>query len=144
MFTVIFVTNVFASRILEQSDTIKNPTVPKEIVSSFSKMHPNAKLVNWTKSNSIYIASYKEENINLWTTFDSEGQLLENKWKVLLTELPYTTQTFIKKNNIQGSLEYYKIIDAKSAVNYEISSFNKSYVFNSEGDLYKTIELLKK
>lgn len=141
---IIFVTNVFASNIFAKTDTIKNPTVPKEIVASFSKTHPNAKLINWAKSNGIYIVSYREETTNLWTTYDADGQLLETKWKVRVSDLPTPTQDYIKKNNTQGIQEYYKIIDAGGTVNYEVSSLNKSYVFNTEGELYKTIELLKK
>jgi|GEM_PF-1655388 len=142
--SVIFVSNAFASRRLEKTDTIKNPTVPKEIVASFSKTHPNAKLINWAKSNGIYIVSYREETTNLWTTYDADGQLLETKWKVRVSDLPTATQDYIKKNNTQGIQEYYKIKDASGTVNYEVSSLNKSYVFNIEGELYKTIELLKK
>jgi hypothetical protein len=137
--TIIFVSNVFA-----KYDTIKNPVVPKEIVTGFSKAHPNAKLVNWTKYNNIYIASYRQDNANLWTTYDSKGQLLENKWKVTAVNLPAATQDYIKKNNTQGIQEYYKIIDAAGTINYEVSSFAKSYIFNSEGEHYKTVELLKK
>lgn len=141
---VIFVTNVFASRVLAKTDTIKNPTVPKEIVATFSKTHPNAKLVNWAKSNGIYIVSYREETTNLWTTYNADGELLETKWKVRVSDLPTAIQDYIKKNNTQGIQEYYKIINEDRIVNYEVSSLNKSYVFNSEGELYKTIELLKK
>jgi len=142
--SIIFESHVFASQFFAKSDTIKNPTVPKEIVASFSKTHPNAKLANWMKSNSIFIVSYKENNKNLWTTYDSNGQLLENKWKVLSTELPSETQDYVKKNNTQGIQEYYKIIDASGTINYEVSSLQKSYIFNSEGEYYKTIEFLKK
>lgn len=141
---VLFASQTFALMISEKTDTIKNSSVPKKILASFSKMLPNAKLVNWAKSNSIYIVSYRENNQNLRTTFDRDGKLSENKWKVLITDLPSATQDYIKKNNTQGIQEYYKIIDASGNVNYEVSSPNKSYFFNSNGEHYKTIELLKK
>lgn len=141
---IFIATNVFAFNIKEGTDTIKNPTVPKVTLNSFSKAHPNAKLAYWTKSNNIYIVSYREKNSNLWSTYDSKGKFLENKWKVIFAELPVLAQDYIKKNSTKVVQEYYKIIDSNGIVNYEISSPNKSYVFNCNGEHYKTIELLKK
>jgi hypothetical protein len=142
--TILLVSNAFAFSIMVETDTIKNPTVPKEILTSFSKAHPNAKLAYWTKSNNIYIVSYREQSSNLWTTYDSNGQFLENKWKVVLAELPIPTQDYIKRNSTKAVQEYYKITDSSGVINYEVSSPNKSCVFNSNGEHYKTIELLKK
>lgn len=135
---------IFASQGFAKHDTIKNPTVPKEIIASFAKAHPDAKLMTWSKSNNIFIVAYREVNSNLWTTFDSEGKLLENKWKITLAELPLPVQDYIKKNNSKAVQEYYKIIDANGAINYEVSSAERSDVFDSQGRHFKTTELIKK
>lgn len=135
---------VFASQGFAKNDTIRNPTVPKDIVASFAKTHPDAKLMTWSKANNIYIVSYRENNANLWTTYDSNGALLENKWKIQAKDLPVAAQDFIKKNNTQGIQEYYKSTDASGAIYYEVSSPDKSYVFDAEGTHFKTIESVKK
>jgi hypothetical protein len=134
----------FASQGFAKSDTIRNPTVPKEIVASFAKAHPDAKLVNWAKANSSYIVSYREANYNLWTIYDLNGELIESKWRILEKDLPSPTLDYIKKNNTQGIQEYYKIVDASGVINYEISALHKSYIFDTNGEYFKTIESLKK
>ncbi|WP_018342331.1 hypothetical protein [Cytophaga aurantiaca] len=134
----------FASQGFAKSDTIRNPTVPKEIVASFAKAHPDAKLVNWAKANSTYLVSYREASYNLWTVYDLDGGLIESKWRILAKDLPAATQDYIKENNTQGIQEYYKVMEANGTINYEITALTKSYVFDSEGVLYKTIESLKK
>jgi hypothetical protein len=134
----------FATQGFAKSDTIRNPTVPKEIVASFAKAHPDAKLVNWAKAKSTYIVSYRETNSNLWTIYDLNGDLIESKWRVFEKDLPSATLNYIKTNNTQEIQEYYKIIEANGNINYEVSTLTKSYMFDSEGLFYKTIELLKR
>ncbi|ABG60148.1 hypothetical protein [Cytophaga hutchinsonii] len=123
-----------------QSDTIKDPGVPKQVETSFEKNHPNAKQVNWIKEDQTYIASYKEHNVNQWTSYDNLGKLLENKWKIPVTELPFSAQNHARKNNTEGVQEYYKITNFKGVVSYEIATPSKEFFFDSAGALVKTVE----
>lgn len=130
--------------VLAQTDTtINDPNVPKQVESSFAKNHPNAKQVNWIQDDQTYIASYKEHNVNQWTSYDHLGKLLENKWKVAVTELPYSAQSHARKNSTDGPQEYYKITNYKGVVSYEIATPGKNFYFDSAGSLIKTVQPAK-
>jgi hypothetical protein len=132
------------TQMFAQHNTIKNPTVPKQITSSFNKSHPNAKLVNWCHVNGTYIATFKEGNSTLWTTFDNNGLLLENKWKVTAAELPEAIRDSIPENNSLQDQEIYKRTNAKGFISYEINSPDKKIIYNAHGEHVSTTEMIKR
>ncbi|WP_299250331.1 hypothetical protein [uncultured Cytophaga sp.] len=141
---ILFLTIVLVGQSFAQHDTLKNPTVPKEITSSFNKAHPNAKLVNWSRTNGTYIATFKEGTSTLWTTYDNTGLLLENKWKVTSAELPEMIRDSIPESKANPAQIIYKRTDAKGFVSYEINSPNKKVIYNSFGEHVSTTEMIKR
>jgi hypothetical protein len=131
-------------QIFAQHNTLKNPTVPKQITASFNKSHPNAKLVNWCHVNGTYIASFKEGNSTLWTTFDNNGLLLENKCKVTAAELPAMIRDSIPESKSLENQEIYKRTNGKGFVSYEINSPDKKVIYNANGVHVSTTEMIKR
>ena len=129
-------------RMLAQTETaIEDTDVPKVVEASFAKTHPNAKQLNWIKEDQTYVASYKEHNVNQWTSYDHLGKLLENKWKVPVNELPYSAQSHARKNGSEHMQEYYKITNFRGVVSYEVVTATKEFYFDSAGSLVKTLEV---
>jgi hypothetical protein len=127
-----------------QHDTIKNPTIPREVLGSFNKTHPNAKLVNWSRANGEYLATYKEKNSTLWTTYNSKGSLIENKWKVSAAELPKTLLDSIPESDSLQNKEIYKRTNANGFISYEINSPDKKIIYNANGKHVSTTEMIKR
>ena len=118
--------------------------MPKQITTSFMKTHPDAKLINWSRANGTYIATFQENNSTLWSTYDEKGLLLENKWKVSMNELPFIITDSIKEKDINKDVAYYKTTNANGLIRYEIKTPDKKTVFSSNGQAISTTEKIKR
>lgn len=134
---------VFTSQVFAQSDTIKKTIIPKQVTTSFTKTHPNAKLVHWEIVDEIYIVSYQENSKKGWTTYDNTAKILEKRWQISESELPFSVLSYVKKNNASNLPEYYKMTNEKNIASYSVRSPNKELFFDSVGKHVKTVEKIR-
>ncbi|MCD4746973.1 MAG: PepSY-like domain-containing protein [Bacteroidales bacterium] len=92
----------------------KQIRIPKKVEDSFIEKFPSAKKTEWKKENSrSYIATFKQNNTEIFANFDEQGNLLETNTEIDNSALPEKVINAVKKQFID-----YKIIEAKKVEPY--------------------------
>lgn len=122
-----------------ESEKIADKDVPTAVSGTFTKTHPNAKMVSWKKKDGKYAAEYDENSSKTWSIYDASGKLVETKVKIKESEAPQSIVDYANKNHndILGK-EYYKMTDAKGNVTYAYKANDKKIIFDSKGAYLKT------
>jgi hypothetical protein len=122
-----------------QPEKITDKDVPTVVSGTFTKSHPNAKMVSWKKKDGKYAAEYDENSTKTWSIYDASGKLVETKTKIKESEAPQSVADYANKNHkdILGK-EYFKMTDAKGAVTYGVKVNDKKLIFDSKGNYIKT------
>jgi len=122
-----------------QSEKLMDKDVPASVSGTFTKTHPNAKMVSWKKKDGKYAAEYDENSTKTWSIYDESGKLVETKVKIKESEVPKSVLDYGNKNHkdILGK-DYYKMTDAKGVVTYGYKANDKKMIFDSKGNYIKT------
>lgn len=123
------------------SEKIADKDVPTAVSSTFSKTHPNAKMVSWKKSDGKYAAQYDESSTKTWSIYDATGKLVDTKIKIKESEVPKAATDYVSKNHKDPlEKEYFKATDSKGTVTYDVKVKDKKMVFDSNGNYIKTAD----
>ena len=138
---VLLAAAAFALQVNAQTEPekITDKDVPTAVSGTFTKTHPNAKMVSWKKKDGKYAAEYDENSTKTWSIYDASGKLFETKVKIKESEAPQSVVDYANKNHtdILGK-DYYKITDAKGVVTYAYKANDKKIIFDSKGNYIKT------
>ncbi len=115
--------------------------VPKNVMTTFQNLYPNATDINWDKFENDYIAYFENDGNYSEATFDSTGKWLETSTSMEVEQMPDFIALYISEN-IEEAVDYYNNItmtERPDEVRYDVSFATESYtvylVFNEEGDL---------
>lgn len=117
---------------------VQEASVPPFILSSFNKMHPNAKVDKWGKEGNNYEAEFKENGIETSVELGPNGQLIATEVEINVSDLPkavadYFAATMPGKKIAEAS----KITSATGTVSYEAEVDKVDYHFDSNGTFVK-------
>ena len=123
------------------SQKIADKDVPATVSSTFTKAHPNAKMVSWKKMDGKYAAEYDESSTKTWSVYDATGKLVETKVKVKESDVPKMATDYVSKNHKDPlEKEYFKATDPKGTVTYDVKVKDKKMIFDSNGNYIKTVD----
>lgn len=119
---------------------VKEADVPPAIKTSFSKLHPSAKVDKWEKEGNNYEAEFTENKVETSVEFGPNGQLIATEVEINVSDLPKAVSDYCTKNMPGKKIaEASKITDAKGAVSYEAEVDKADYIFDSNGVFIKKV-----
>ena len=122
-----------------EPEKIMDKDVPTAVSGSFTKTHPNAKMVSWKKKDGKYAAEYDENSTKTWSIYDASGKLVETKIKIKESEAPKSVVDYANSNYKDAlDKDYFKMTDAKGVVTYGFKAKDKKVIFDSKGTYIKT------
>lgn len=122
-----------------EPEKVMDKDVPAAVSGTFSKTHPNAKMVSWKKKDGKYAAEYDENSTKTWSIYDASGKLVETKVKIKESEAPKAVADYVNKNHKDVmEKEYFKMTDAKGVVTYGVKVKDKKLIFDSMGNYIRT------
>lgn len=122
-----------------EPEKITDKDVPTAVSSTFTKTHPNAKMVSWKKKDGKYAAEYDENSTKTWSIYDASGKLIETKVKIKESEAPQSVVDYAdNKYNDVTDKDYFKITDPKGSVTYGVKVKDVKLIFDSKGNYIKT------
>lgn len=114
---------------------VKEADVPPVIKTSFSKLHPNAKVDKWEKEAVNYEAEFTENKVESSAEFGPNGQLIATETEINVSELPKGATEYCAKNMAGKKIkEASKIVAANGQVSYEAEVDEADYIFDSNGN----------
>ena len=121
-----------------EPEKIADKDVPAAVSGTFTKTHPNAKMISWKKKDGKYAAEYDENDVKTWSIYDASGKLVETKVKIKDSEAPKSVVDYANKNYDGADKDYFKITDTKGVVTYGFKAKDKKVTFDSKGAYIKT------
>ncbi|MCW3104806.1 MAG: hypothetical protein JWO09_3246 [Bacteroidetes bacterium] len=120
--------------ITANAQKLKESDVPPVIKSSFTKLHPAAKVEKWEKEQNNYEAEFHDGKTEMSVLLGPNGQLMETEKEISATELPKAASDYVAKNLAGKKVnEASQIIDAKGNVSYEAEVDEVDYIFDANG-----------
>lgn len=117
---------------------MKEADVPAAVKSSFSKLHPNAKVEKWEKEAPNYEAEFHEGKTEMSVLMDASGKLLQTEMEINPSGLPKGVSDYAAKNLSGKKIkEAAKITDASGTVTYEAEIDEADYIFDANGTFIK-------
>lgn len=122
-----------------QPEKVMDKDVPTAVSGTFTKTHPDIKMVSWKKKDGKYAAEYDEKGTKTWSVYDASGKLVETKIKIKESEAPQSVVDYAIKNHKDVlDRDYFKTTDTKGVVNYGYKAKDKKIIFDSNGNYIKT------
>lgn len=138
---VLLAAAAFALQVNAQTEPekITDKDVPTAVSGTFTKTHPNAKMVSWKKKDGKYAAEYDENSTKTWSIYDASGKLVETKVKIKESEAPQSVVDYANKNHKDVmDKDYFKMTDTKGIVTYGVKVKDIKLIFDSKGNYIKS------
>jgi hypothetical protein len=87
----VVISNTFAQK-------IKDEAVPQDVFISFKYKYPDAEVLEWSKSDTNYVADYSLKNQEGYAEFTPKGKWLKTKFYVKEKELPSPILAYFRDN----------------------------------------------
>lgn len=134
MVVLLFATLSFAQK-------IQATKVPAKVKSTFQKMYPAAKEINWDKEGESYEASFDLNKTDNSVLMDAQGHIIETEIEIELNQLPKGILDYVKTHYTGNhAKEGAKITNAKGTVTYEVEIKGMDLIFDSNGRFIKELK----
>jgi len=115
--------------------------VPPAVTGAFSKTHASTDGVEWRRDGTNYVAEHKMDKLNWMHTYDSAGMLVESRGDIAVNTLPPLALDYVNSHcTAEDVKEASRITDAYGEVSYEARVKGKHLIFDSNGNLIRTVE----
>jgi len=121
-----------------KSQVIEVREVPTVVVSSFQTTYPSVTKVQWQRVGSNYEALYRDNQGDVYVTYDPSGKLIETGQGIVTTSVPEPVTTYVKTKYKGDKLtKVYKVKDANGVVLYKGKVKDKYVFFDSNGNFIR-------
>ena len=124
-----------------QAQKIKDKDVPANVMSAFGKSYPTVKNANWQKTSNGFEVSYDKDEMERNTSYDANGNLIENRTKIMASGLPIAATDYMKKNHKDHKIkETYRTTDASENAGYKAKIKGLDLYFDANGNFVKSVK----
>ena len=109
-------------------------SVPDVVKAKFASLYPSVKNPQWELENSMYEASFQQNNFGTAVLISASGELMQTENGIEPNTLPRFTRHYVMTELANKPISSAaKIVDNKGKVSYEAEVGGIDYLFDAEG-----------
>ena len=117
-----------------EAQSIKERDVPAAVLTSFSKMQPNASKVKWENEDGMYEGSFMTNKLETSLLFSRDGILVQTENEITIAELPAGVLDYVSKQYPSTKIEEVnRVTGIKGAISYEVEVADVDLLFSNTG-----------
>lgn len=122
-----------------QAQSIPAKDVPTTVMMNYTKSHPKATNVKWSKDGNAFQTDYTENGKAKSATYDSAGSLLENEKNITSAALPAAATQYIEQHYKGKKIqEASRTLNGTGIITYEAQVNGIRLIFDVNGKYLKS------